>query len=37
AKLAPKMTLPMMRFVMPTVAVIAAGPAVIRLIAVFHK
>ncbi|AJY41472.1 MULTISPECIES: type II secretion system F family protein [Burkholderia] len=37
AKLAPKMTLPMMLFVMPTVALIAAGPAVIRLIAVFHK
>jgi tight adherence protein C len=36
AKLAPKMTLPMMLFVMPTVALIAAGPAVIRLIAVFH-
>ncbi|CAN0626082.1 tight adherence protein C [Burkholderia multivorans] len=37
AKLAPKMTLPMMLFVMPTVALIAAGPAVIRLIAVFRK
>ncbi|HTH74110.1 MAG TPA: type II secretion system F family protein [Trinickia sp.] len=36
AKLAPKMTLPMMLFIMPTVALIAAGPAVIRLIAVFH-
>ena len=36
AKLAPKMTLPMMMFIMPTVALIAAGPAVIRLIAVFH-
>jgi tight adherence protein C len=30
------MTLPMMMFIMPTVALIAAGPAVIRLIAVFH-
>jgi tight adherence protein C len=37
AKLAPKMTLPMMLFVMPTVALIAAGPAVIQLIAVFRK
>lgn len=36
AKLATKMTLPMMLFIMPTVALIAAGPAVIRLIAVFH-
>jgi tight adherence protein C len=36
AKLAPKMTLPMMFFIMPTVALIAAGPAVIRLIAVFR-
>ncbi|RDU99695.1 type II secretion system F family protein [Trinickia dinghuensis] len=36
AKLAPKMTLPMMLFIMPTVALIAAGPAIIRLIAVFH-
>lgn len=35
AKLAPKMTLPMMLFIMPTVALIAAGPAVIQLIAVF--
>ena len=37
AKLAPKMTLPMMLFVMPTVALVAAGPAVIQLIAVFRK
>ena len=37
AKLAPKMTLPMMLFIMPTVALIAAGPAIIRLIAVFHQ
>jgi tight adherence protein C len=36
AKLAPKMTLPMMLFIMPTIALIAAGPAVIRLIAVFR-
>jgi tight adherence protein C len=36
AKLAPKMTLPMMIFIMPTVSLIAAGPAVIRLIAVFR-
>jgi tight adherence protein C len=30
------MTLPMMIFIMPTVSLIAAGPAVIRLIAVFR-
>lgn len=36
AKLAPKMTLPMMLFIMPTVGLIAAGPAVIRLITVFR-
>ncbi|HWX12239.1 MAG TPA: type II secretion system F family protein [Trinickia sp.] len=36
AKLAPKMTLPMMLFILPTVGLIAAGPAVIRLMAVFH-
>jgi tight adherence protein C len=36
AKLAPKMTLPMMMFIMPTVGLIAAGPAVIRLMAVFN-
>ncbi|MEZ0603888.1 type II secretion system F family protein [Paraburkholderia sp. IW21] len=35
AKLATKMTLPMMLFILPTVGLIAAGPAVIRLIAVF--
>lgn len=35
AKLAPKMTLPMMLFVLPTVGLISAGPAVIRLLAVF--
>ncbi|TKC86254.1 type II secretion system F family protein [Trinickia terrae] len=37
AKLAPKMTVPMMLFILPTVAMIAAGPAIIRLIAVFHN
>ncbi|WP_179400909.1 type II secretion system F family protein [Burkholderia guangdongensis] len=36
AKLAPKMTLPMMLFIVPTVALIAAGPAVIRLVWVFR-
>ncbi|WP_017235393.1 type II secretion system F family protein [Pandoraea sp. B-6] len=36
AKLATKMTLPMMLFILPTVGLIAAGPAVIRLIAVFR-
>jgi tight adherence protein C len=36
AKLAPKMTLPMMLFILPTVGLIAAGPAVIRLMAVFR-
>ncbi|TDN67271.1 type II secretion system F family protein [Paraburkholderia sp. BL10I2N1] len=35
AKLAPKMTLPMMLFVLPTVGLIATGPAVIQLLAVF--
>jgi tight adherence protein C len=35
AKLAPKMVLPMMLFVLPTVALISAGPAFIRLLAVF--
>jgi tight adherence protein C len=35
AKLAPKMTLPMMLFVLPTVGLISAGPAFIRLAAVF--
>lgn len=37
AKLAPKMTLPMMLFIMPTVALIAAGPAVIRLMVLFAQ
>jgi len=36
AKLAPKMTIPMMLFIMPTVGLIAAGPAVIRLIVLFR-
>jgi tight adherence protein C len=36
AKLAPKMTLPMMLFIMPTVALIAAGPAAIQLMALFR-
>jgi len=36
AKLAPKMTVPMMLFIMPTVALIAAGPAAIRLMTVFR-
>jgi tight adherence protein C len=35
AKLAPKMTLPMMLFVLPTVGLISAGPAFIRLAEVF--
>ncbi|KVD79245.1 fimbrial protein [Burkholderia sp. ABCPW 14] len=35
AKLAPKITLPMMMFILPTVALIAGGPAVIRLLAIF--
>lgn len=37
AKLAPKMTLPMMLFILPTVAIIAAGPAAMRLMTVFGK
>jgi len=37
AKLAPKMTLPMMLFILPTVAIIAAGPAVMRLMTVFGR
>ncbi|MFD1561873.1 type II secretion system F family protein [Paraburkholderia silviterrae] len=36
AKLAPKMVMPMMLFIMPTVSLIAAGPAAIRIMAVFH-
>ncbi|AOJ70957.1 fimbrial protein [Burkholderia sp. MSMB617WGS] len=35
AKLAPKITLPMMVFILPTVALIAGGPAVIRLLTIF--
>jgi tight adherence protein C len=35
AKLSVKMTLPMMLFILPTVGLIAAGPAVIRLMTVF--
>ncbi|HDR9505710.1 fimbrial protein [Burkholderia cepacia] len=34
AKLAPKITLPMMLFILPTVGLIAAGPAAIRLLEV---
>ncbi|MBN3792809.1 type II secretion system F family protein, partial [Burkholderia sp. Ac-20353] len=36
AKLAPKITLPMMLFILPTVCLIAAGPAVIHLLEVFR-
>jgi tight adherence protein C len=36
AKLAPKMTVPMMLFIMPTVALVAAGPAAIRILALFQ-
>ncbi|WP_049098227.1 type II secretion system F family protein, partial [Burkholderia cepacia] len=36
AKLAPKITLPMMLFILPTVCLIAAGPAAIRLLEVFR-
>ena len=36
AKLAPKMTVPMMLFIMPTVALIAAGPAAIQLMHAFR-
>jgi tight adherence protein C len=37
AKLAPKMVLPMMLFILPAVVAIAAGPAVIQLLEFFHK
>jgi tight adherence protein C len=37
AKLAPKMVLPMMLFILPAVVVIAAGPAVILLMETIHK
>ena len=35
SKLAAKMTIPMMLFILPTVGIIAVGPAVLRLIAMF--
>jgi tight adherence protein C len=37
AKLPPKMTLPMMLFILPTVVLIAAGPAILTLSSVFGK
>ncbi|MDR5762707.1 type II secretion system F family protein [Caballeronia sp. LZ035] len=37
AKLAPKMAVPMMLFILPAVMLIAAGPAAIQLISVFTK
>jgi tight adherence protein C len=37
AKLAPKMVLPMMLFILPAVVAIAAGPAVILLMETIHK
>jgi len=37
AKLAPKMVLPMMLFILPAVVVIAAGPAVIQLLEFIDK
>ncbi|BAN25705.1 type II secretion system F family protein [Caballeronia insecticola] len=37
AKLAPKMAVPMMLFILPAVMLIAAGPAAIQLISVFAK
>ncbi|MGN6651682.1 type II secretion system F family protein [Trinickia sp.] len=37
AKLAPKMVLPMMLFILPAVVVIAAGPAVIQILEFFAK
>jgi len=37
AKLAPKMVLPMMLFILPAVVVIAAGPAVIQLLEMINK
>lgn len=36
AKLAPKMVLPMMLFILPPVVAIAAGPAVIQLLEIIH-
>jgi len=37
AKLAPKMVIPMMLFILPAVVVIAAGPAVIKLLHFFSR
>ncbi|OTP79283.1 type II secretion system F family protein [Caballeronia sordidicola] len=37
AKLAPKMVLPMMLFILPAVVAVAAGPAVIQLMDFLHK
>jgi tight adherence protein C len=37
SKLAPKMTIPMMLFILPTVGIIAAGPAVLRLMDLFNN
>ncbi|MDR6448543.1 type II secretion system F family protein [Paraburkholderia sp. 22099] len=37
AKLAPKMVLPMMLFILPAVVVIAAGPAIIQILEFFAK
>ncbi|AET90899.1 Bacterial type II secretion system protein F domain protein [Burkholderia sp. YI23] len=37
AKLAPKMAVPMMLFILPAVMLIAAGPSVIQLLSVFAK
>ncbi len=37
AKLAPKMTIPMMLFILPTVAIISAGPAVLTLMDLFKN
>jgi tight adherence protein C len=37
AKLGPKMTLPMLFFILPVVGLVAAGPAVLRLIHIFQQ
>jgi tight adherence protein C len=37
AKLAPKMVVPMMLFILPAVVLIAAGPAVIQLLDLISK
>jgi tight adherence protein C len=37
AKLAPKMVVPMLMFILPPVVAIAAGPAVVQLMTVFGK